>query len=164
MAVYTVHEPPPRKDEASANPERFAFVRDGFHFWAFLLGPLWMLWRRLWLVTLLYLVAVTAMELGLWALGATQTVGFVVGFLLALLIGFEAGTLQRWTLSRRGWRNIGVVVGEDRESAERHFFAAWTPQVTRQAPVAALPQSPGRFPRTGDNQIVGLFPRPGAPR
>ena len=32
------------------DPERFVFVRDGFHFWAFLLAPLWLLWHRLWLV------------------------------------------------------------------------------------------------------------------
>ena len=58
MPVYTVHEPPPREDEdAPTPPDRFAFVRDGFHFWAFLLAPLWMLWHRLWLVLLLYLVA-----------------------------------------------------------------------------------------------------------
>ena len=25
---------------------RFVFVRDGFHFWAFLLAPLWMLRHR----------------------------------------------------------------------------------------------------------------------
>ena len=43
MPTYTVHQPPPRKGEAASAPERFVFVRDGFHFWAFLLGPLWML-------------------------------------------------------------------------------------------------------------------------
>ena len=43
MAVYTVHEPPPREGEAArATPTRFVFVRDGFYFWAFLFGPLWM--------------------------------------------------------------------------------------------------------------------------
>ena len=56
MTVYTVHEPPPREGEADDRPDRFVFVRDGFYFWAFLLGPLWMLWRRLWLVLLLYVV------------------------------------------------------------------------------------------------------------
>jgi hypothetical protein len=30
MAVYTVHEPPRRSDDALAHTERFAFVRDGF--------------------------------------------------------------------------------------------------------------------------------------
>ena len=40
MAVYTVHQPPLKKFEAAADPERFAFVRDGFSFWAFLFGGL----------------------------------------------------------------------------------------------------------------------------
>src|SRR5207253_10391383 len=31
MAVYTVHEPPMRADEASPDPDRFVFVRDGFY-------------------------------------------------------------------------------------------------------------------------------------
>ena len=49
MAVYTVHEPPLKRYETDADPERFVFVRDGFSFWAFLLGPLWMLRHRMWL-------------------------------------------------------------------------------------------------------------------
>ena len=163
MAVYTVHEPLPRKNEASADPERFTFVRDGFYFWAFLLGPLWMLWRRLWLVTLLYFAVAIGVQIGLWALDASDTVTFVVWFLLALLTGFEAGTLRRWTLSRRGWKNLGVVVGEDMETAERRFFAAWTPQLPPIPPTPTAP-SPGSYPRPGDGQIIGLFPHPGAPR
>src|SRR3954471_10088050 len=107
MAVYTVHEPLPKRDEASADPERFAFVRDGFYFWAFVLGPLWMLWRRLWLVTLLYFAITAGLQLAVWALEASGGVKFLLHFLLALLIGFEAGTLRRWTLTRRGWRNLG---------------------------------------------------------
>ncbi len=164
MAVYTVHEPLPRKDAASADPERFAFVRDGFYFWAFLLGPLWMLWRRLWLVTLIYFALSIAVQLGLWALGAPDSAKFAVWFLLSLLIGFEAGTLRRWTLTRRGWKNLGVVVGDDVESAERRFFAVWTPQPAPGVTPRRAPQSPGGFPRSGESQIVGLFPQPGAPR
>ena len=164
MAVYTVHEPLPRKAETSANPDRFAFVRDGFYFWAFVLGPVWMLWRRLWLVTLLYIVVSAAVQVGLWALGASDTVGFIVGVLIALLVGFEAGTLRRWTLTRRGWRNAGVVVGEDIETAERRFFAAWIPGMTPMSftPATQQPQPWTTQPR--DNQIVGLFPQPGAMR
>ena len=37
MPVYTVHEPPRRDDDALGHAMRFRFVRDGFHFWAFLL-------------------------------------------------------------------------------------------------------------------------------
>ena len=163
MAVYTVHEPLPRKNEAPGDPERFAFVRDGFYFWAFLLGPLWMLWRRLWLVTLLYVAVSIVLQIGLWALDARGIMTFVVWFLLALLTGFEAGTLRRWTLSRRGWKNLGVVVGEDMETADRRFFAAWTPQLPAIPPTPTA-QPPGSFRRPDDGQIIGLFPHPGAPR
>jgi len=63
MPVYTVHEPPLRKgaDEA-ASADRVMFVRDGFSFWAFLFGPVWMFWRGLWLVLLLYVVATVALQ------------------------------------------------------------------------------------------------------
>ena len=54
MSVYTVHEPPLRAADALPDAERFAFVRDGFSFWAFLLAPLWMLWHRMWLVLAVY--------------------------------------------------------------------------------------------------------------
>jgi hypothetical protein len=50
MKIYTVHEPSPRKGEVTADPDRIRFIRDGFYFWAFVLGPVWMLWHRLWLV------------------------------------------------------------------------------------------------------------------
>jgi len=161
MSVYTVHEPPPRKRETSATPDRFTFVRDGFYFWAFLLGPLWMLWRRLWLVTLFYLLGIAAIEAGFWAMDAPGITQFIVGFLLALLIGFEAGSLRRWTLTRRGWKNLGVVVGDDVETAERRFFAAWVPATP--TPVAP-PPAPAKMPRPDDSPIIGLFPQPGAPR
>ncbi|MEX1083828.1 MAG: DUF2628 domain-containing protein, partial [Xanthobacteraceae bacterium] len=127
MSVYTVHEPPPRKQETSAAPDRFVFVRDGFYFWAFLLGPLWMLWRRLWLVTVFYFVVIVALEAAMWAVQAPEAARVIIGLLMAVLIGFEAGTLRRWTLARRGWKNAGVVVADDLETAERRFFAAWTP-------------------------------------
>ena len=70
MSVYTVHEPPLRAADALADPQRFVFVRDGFYFWAFLLGPFWMIWHRLWLVLALYLVILIGIEVGLRAVGA----------------------------------------------------------------------------------------------
>jgi hypothetical protein len=158
MTVYTVHEPPPRDDRADADTDQYVFVRDGFYFWAFLFGPLWMLWRGLWLVLLLYLIVITASQVGLHMFGVPAGVRFVVGFLIALLIGFEAATLRRWTYSRRGWRNSGVVVAPDLESAERRFFDSWA---TDGAPRPRAPQPPPatRIPEPVP-QVVGLFPEP----
>ncbi len=156
MTVYTVHEPPPREGQADADADRVVFVRDGFYFWAFLLGPLWMIWRGLWLVLVLYLIVTVALHVGLHMLGVSGAVKFIVGFLIALLVGFEAATLRRWTYGRRGWRNSGVVVGPDLETAERRFFDSWaTDGVSREfapPPATRIPEPPP--------QVVGLFPEP----
>src|SRR3982074_3515634 len=48
MPVYTVHAPVVTNAGIAA-ADRFAFVRDGFHFWAALTGGLWLAWHRLWL-------------------------------------------------------------------------------------------------------------------
>ena len=156
MRVYTVHEPPPRRRETAADPDRFAFVRDGFHFWAFLLGPLWMLWHRLWLVLLIYAVLTGALQAGLFALGVSGAVKFAVGFLIALLIGFEAASLRRWTYGRRRWRNLGPVVAPNLQAAEHRFFDSW---VIRDAPPEA-PLPPTMPISSSSPQVIGLFPEP----
>src|SRR4051794_5938431 len=122
MSIYTVHEPPLKAGESAPDPDRFVFVRDGFSFWAFLLAPLWMPRHRLWLVFVGYVIVAVAFQVGLRLIGASPGVIIIVSFLLALLVGFEAATLRRFTLSRRRWNNVGVVVGDDLESAERRFF------------------------------------------
>ena len=170
MAVYTVHQPPVKKYESSPDPERFEFVRDGFSFWAFLFGPLWMLRHRMWLVLVGYVVLVVALELTLRAMGATGSVKFLAGVLMAILIGMEAGTLRRFTLGRRRWKHIGLIVGDDRESAERRFYDSWVKGETLApspvAPSAATPLAPPAMPRApaGAPDVIGLFPQPGAPR
>jgi hypothetical protein len=169
MATYTVHEPPLREDESAPDPGRFVFVRDGFYFWAFLLAPLWMLRRRLWLVLLAYLVVVAALNLGMIVAGASATVMFLVDALLSLLIGLEAASLRRFTLNRRGWSHVGVVVGDNRELAERRFFDAWaTGEARRPPPMSAIMPSGSSVPamrrQPDDSSVIGLFPAPGTPR
>ena len=43
--------------------DKFVFVRDGFHFWAMIFGPLWLLWNRLWLATVGWIVRSIALEI-----------------------------------------------------------------------------------------------------
>ena len=73
MPTFTVHAPPRRQGEAPATPERFVFVRDGFHGWAFLLAPIWLIARRLWLALLIYVVVTAAVAAGLAALGSSAS-------------------------------------------------------------------------------------------
>jgi hypothetical protein len=171
MAIYTVHEPPRKAEGAAPDPERFVFVRDGFAFWAFLLTPLWMLWHRLWLVLLGYVLVMIALQVGLGALGTSPTVMSAVGLLMSLLVGFEAATLRRFTLARRRWKTVGIIVGDDAESAERRFFDAWMDEhgIDGAWSPAPQPSSPppleGTLTRGGSSpEVVGLFPQPGASR
>jgi Protein of unknown function (DUF2628) len=161
MSVYTVHAPPPRRGEPDSDPARFVFVRDGFSFWAFLFAPLWMLSHRLWLALLGYLVVMAGAQVVLMVLGAAQGIRVAVAFLLALLVGFEAPSLRRWTFGRRRWQSLGVVVADDLEAAERRFFDAWVADGRRPSPALISPPS-GRAAGAAPPDVVGLFPQPGA--
>jgi hypothetical protein len=170
MSVYTVHEPP-RRGAAAPEAERFAFVRDGFSLWAFLVAPLWMLRHRMWLVLFGYVVIAAGLQIGVRVLGGSAPAAASIGILLGLLVGLEASTLRRFTLCRRGWINISVVSGDDVEDAERRFFDGWVRQraAPASAPVAGTspPVRPTVTPVQRMSQapaVVGLFPEPGAPR
>jgi len=162
MSTYTVHVPP--RENSARDLERYVFVRDGFSFWAFLLAPLWMVWHRLWLALIGYVVIAALLQIGLHLINASATVTFTVGALLALLVGFEAATLRRTTLTRRGWKNAGIVVGDDIESAERRFFDAWLRGEPRRSafPIASTETAAAGMARS--SEIIGLFPQPGGPR
>ena len=177
MPVFTVHAPVNGGADL-ASTDKFTFVRDGFHFWAAAATVLWLLWHRLWWALLGWIVVTVAISLGLTALGASSGVILFADFLIAILMGFEAATLQRWTLSRRKWRQLDIVVADDEEAAERRFFDRWTtgqrglvndqwavdrggPPPTRNIPGQPFSKPPPPLPQGG---IIGLFPEPGGSR
>jgi Protein of unknown function (DUF2628) len=176
MPVYTVHAPVSNGAGLAAT-DKFAFVRDGFHVWAALAGVVWLAWHRLWLALLGWIVLLAAVDTGMTMLRAGGTLIFWANVLLALLLGFEAASLQRWTLSRRNWRQLDIVVADDEEAAERRFFDRWTakqralsndqsavdrggPPPTRNIPGQAF----SRPPPLPQSEIIGLFPEPGGSR
>lgn len=153
MNVYTVHVKGSPGDAAAI--ERAVFVREGFGWAAFIFGPLWLLWNRLWLGLLIWLVA----ELCIIALGAfALTDGSAtvwLGLLLQLAFGFEAAQIMRGSLRRRGYRLVDVVHGHRLADAERVYFeraVADRPAVSPARPFVST-QPPG---------MVGLFPSAGA--
>src|SRR5262249_53005969 len=146
------------------------------HFWALVFGPLWLIWNRLWLALIGWIVMVAALDGALSALGAGRTAIWFANLIVALLLGFEAPTLQRWTLSRRNWRQLDIVVADDEDGAERRFFDRYSirqrgitndqwavdrgaPPPTRNVPGESY-SNPPPLPQGG---IIGLFPEPGAP-
>ena len=176
MPVYTVHAPGAGGADLRST-DRFVFVRDGFHFWAFLFGPLWLIAHRLWLVLIGWIIAVIALDLVLAKIGVGSAAILFAEIIVALLMGFEAASLERWTLSFHRWRQLDVVVADDEEAAERRFFDRWSAKqrgivndqqaVDRGSPPptrgsAGLPFS--RPPDVSGSGIIGLFPEAGGPR
>ena len=68
---------------------------------AFVFGPVWMLWHRMWLIFFGYVIVAGVLEIALRGVGASSGATSLVGFLFALLIGFEAPTLRRFGRARR---------------------------------------------------------------
>jgi hypothetical protein len=168
MAVYTVHQPPLGKTENTPDPARFTFVRDGFYLWGFLLSALWMLRHRLFLVAVLFVAGTALLDIGLRYAGVTSGWRLLVLLAIAFLVGLEGATLRRWTLKRRGYTNVGVVVADNQDDAERRFFVNWQagrrPSATPPAesavrgPVAPAPRA--IYPRTEPSGVLGSFPEP----
>jgi hypothetical protein len=176
MPVYTVHAPD-ATDASVVAADKFTFVRDGFHVWAALLAPLWLARHRLWLALIGWIAAAAAIEVAMARLGAGRGAMFFADVLIALLMGFEAASLQRWTLPRRNWRQLDIVVADDEEAAERRFFDRWTAKqrglgndqsaVDRGGPPPTrdVPGQPFSKPTSApQSEIIGLFPQPGASR
>jgi len=163
MPVYTVHEPPQRHDDDTlAHTARVRFVRDGFHFWAMVLAPLWMLRHRLWIELIAYLLIVGGAVFVMRRLGIEEEAGVLVALFLAVLVGMEASSLLRWKLARRGFEQVDVVVGDRLEEAERRFFDSWSDEPREASRSAPAPPSPFGPPPAARSDIVGLFPQPQA--
>ncbi len=127
MLTFTVHEPPNPPADRIERADKLVFVKDGFSWLAALFAPLWMLVHRLWWALLGYVLVLVALrsmqEFGVFN---ESTTGLMI-FALNLLVGFEADTLRRWALDRKGWQMLGSVSGRTVDECERRFFDGWLP-------------------------------------
>lgn len=128
VITFTVHEPPNHSSDRIDRAEALEFVRDGFTYSAAALAPVWLIAKQQWLAFVIYLVAITTMLLGLAAIDARPEAFLLVSSALNLLVGFEADTIQRWTLARSGYTMLGTVSGRTQLECERNFLDDWLPQ------------------------------------
>ncbi|MCO5090418.1 DUF2628 domain-containing protein [Bosea sp. (in: a-proteobacteria)] len=156
MAFYTVMTPPPDGGDRREEIERARLIPESFAWGAFLLTGLWLIGKRLWLATLLFVL--------LWAglIWLTSRFGLhpsalpLVYWAIALFLGIEGNELTRRKLARKGWRLADVVEARSLPEAERRYFEralageAIAPRIEATAPAVARPSGP--LP------IIGLFP------
>lgn len=152
MAIYQVYAPPEGDDT-----DRFRFVKDAPAFLAFLMPLVWLLAKRLWMAFLVLLAIVIALRFA-EANGAAKIVGVVTG-LGILLFTIEARNIESWTLTRRGWRLVGLIEAGNRENAEIRFFHAHAADNgAGDVATPVTPQPAGRAPAP-HQAVIGLFPQ-----
>jgi hypothetical protein len=157
MRVYSVHAPP---DEPVA-AEKFVFLKDGFSWPALFFPVLWILWHRLWLTLVWYVVFVLVVA---WAgrLGG-EGLGLAVALLGSLLFALEANNLLRQALDARGFTEVGGASGRNYEEAETRFITEWGERRDMPTPREAMARaaySPEARAHGADEPILGLFPEP----
>ena len=173
MAIYTVLAPTLRDGTSMPAPMDLVFVKERVSWPALFFGPLWLIFRRMWLVLVLYVVALVVIgfieaKIGGPIPGAVLVLGH-------LLFAIEGNELRRWTLQRRGYRLVAIAEGSGMEEAEIRYFASLDdamPTAVAVPPVPPVPPTPpapparppslGPMPPSAEaGDVVGLFPSPG---
>lgn len=120
MPLYTVLAPPVRDGETAPDPMDCVFVKEGFSWPALFVPELWLLFRRMWFVFLVYVVANVVVIVIDGQVGGPLPGVFLV--FAHLWFALEGNALRRWTLVRRGHRIVDVVEGGRLAAAEVRFF------------------------------------------
>lgn len=154
MRTYTIHERPDPSADRIDRAEALVFVKDGFSWTAALFAPIWLIVHRLWWPLLGYILVSVALQLPQYLFDFDQRWLGLAGLALNLLVGFEADTLRRWGLERRGWHTIGTVSGKTAAECERRFFDAWLPAQPILA-TGARSQPPESGSRWGIGGLLG---------
>jgi hypothetical protein len=164
MATYSLHLPRDARPGDLSALEDAELVKDAFSWSAFFFTFLWFFVHRLWLAGLGILVLVFAFGGVLELLNVHPAAGTMAMLLLQVLIGLEANSLRRWTLTRRGFVLADVVAAADKDEAEAKAYARWL--APRPASVPSRNPAPMPVlstPRRSD-PVIGLFPDAERPR
>lgn len=118
MKFYTVHIRP--RDRAPF--ETPLFVKEGFHFWAFVLPPFWALYHRLWgtAIALFALQAVLMWTEKRGVFSSETTAIWGVG--IQLFAGFLADEWLRRKYKRQGYITAEIIAETSEERAWLRFF------------------------------------------
>lgn len=135
MVTFNVYEPPNASANRLESAEELLFVKDGFSWLAALVPAFWLLWKRMWIELVAFMVGAGLL---VWAFTAADAADAGNAILLAaqIIFGFEAGALHGAALERRGYKLVGTVSGRGAEDCERRFLEVWLPTRT-EIPVGA---------------------------
>jgi hypothetical protein len=154
VRLFTVHEPPDPPADRIDRAERLVFLKDGFSWAAFLLGPFWLAVSGEWMGLALYCAFAYATAGALTLAGAGPEWISLSVLAINLLLGFEASSIRRWSLARAGWQEIGSVSGHSAAECERRFFESWLPS----QPILGTREAGGGSGPAGASTVRGARP------
>ena len=116
MTLYVVQAP----DASDTGLAKARFIRDGFSWPAFVFAQVWLLYHRLWIPLLVWVV----LEVAYFVFVAKQVppgTSVAVDLLAHLFIGFEGSRLRQAKGARRA-ALVDLVEARDRDEAEVLFY------------------------------------------
>ena len=118
-------------------PSDAAAIKEGFCWPAFLFGPVWALWHRMWFSAATIAASYTLMMVGLSVAGVNASMAntFIIG--AAALVGFAANGWRQNAMMGNGWRLAGLSAAADTDTALRRFIDLHPEEFTLPAPRSA---------------------------
>ena len=116
MTVYVIQAP----DTDDAGLQRARFIKDGFSWPAFVFAQVWLIYHRLWIPLLVWVV----LEVAYFVFVVQQVpagTSVAIDLLAHLFIGFEGSRLRQTKGARRA-ALIDLVEARDRDEAEVLFY------------------------------------------
>ena len=160
MASWYVYEPPGSLARTPAAAEKAVFIKDAFSWGAFLIPFVWLLWRRMWLVFLVWLAVTVAIAVAGTAFHIPDAVIVIFQFVFGYAFALEANALRAWTQGRKGWRLATFACGVDSVEAEYRYHGMLSAELAgagRPPQVAIAQRAPvGRSAEA----VLGVFPEP----
>ncbi|HRY06393.1 MAG TPA: DUF2628 domain-containing protein [Hyphomicrobiaceae bacterium] len=149
MIIFTVHEPPAPPIDRLDRAETMVFLKDGFTWSAFLLGPIWLVANRFWVSAVGYIALAVFGYVLLESAGAAEPLFGLFILALNAVVGFEAHWLKSSKLESKGWNVLGSVTGRSLAECERRFFENWLPTqaLRRRDTEPAAPAAPEAKPK-----------------
>ncbi|ODA68045.1 hypothetical protein A7A08_01215 [Methyloligella halotolerans] len=142
MALYSVYEPDEPAADLVERADSLVFVKDGFSWPALFVAPLWLIYHRMWLVLVLYLGGFVVLDLLLSMSNVGTAISDWAGFGYMIFFALEANGLRRYSLERKGYQLVRMVIGGNRERAEAAFFSDWLPDQRRAGVVSIRASQP----------------------
>jgi hypothetical protein len=128
MESFTIHLPSAAGLAVEDRIAQARAVKDGFSWPAFVFSFLWAAAHRMWGVA----AALFGLELALgWvgkAVGFDVVTDIAVSTGAAIILGFVANDILRWSLGRRGLVERGVIGAHSAEEAVEAYFIANAPR------------------------------------